>query len=91
MNTSSGTRIIDQVVVSGQDIIANESKVGYTSLTYDINLQVAKDSELLQSGQVTEVIWHFYQSPVTGEIGASQPLLDLLDQKGIKYLIEINY
>jgi hypothetical protein len=47
-NTSLGGRYIDQLANG----IANESKVGYTSLTQGIQLQIAKDVELLNAGTV---------------------------------------
>lgn len=45
--TSQGGRYVDQLVNG----IANESKVGYTTLTPDIHLQIAKDVELMQSAK----------------------------------------
>jgi hypothetical protein len=85
MKTSEGGRYIDQLVGG----VANESKVGYTTLTKDITTQIAKDAEIVRKGTggVTEAVWHFFQSPVTGKGGASQPLLDELAKNGIKAVI----
>lgn len=80
--TSKGSRFVDQLV-SG---VANESKVGYQSLTSIIRTQIAKDTELLQKTLVEGVNWHFFTSPVTGLRGASQPLLDALARAGIKVI-----
>jgi hypothetical protein len=57
-------------------------KVGYTSLTSRIQLQIAKDAELLNNGTVQGINWHFFPSPVTGLGGPSKPLLKLLIQNG---------
>ena len=75
-----GGRFVDQLVNG----TAYESKVGYTTLTDDIKMQIAKDTELMATGQVKEVKWVFFESPVTGKAGASQPLLDALKKAGIK-------
>lgn len=82
--TSLGGRFIDQLVGT----TANESKVGYTTLTKTTSRQIAKDAELLQNDPaVTDVVWHFFQSPVTGQGGASGPLIEALQGAGIKYIL----
>jgi hypothetical protein len=40
--------------------------------------QIAKDVWLLNNRDVNQVAWHFFQSPVTGRIGPSDPLLQKL-------------
>ena len=70
--TSKGARYIDQLVGD----VAHESKVGYTSLTKKIKIQIAKDAELLDRKEIKSAVWHFYKSPKTGKIGATKPLLD---------------
>ena len=82
-NTSLGRRVVDQLTEG----VAHESKVGYQSLTKVINRQIAKDVELLAKGEVKQVIWHFFISPITGKGGASQQLLQKLIDAGIKYII----
>jgi RHS repeat-associated protein len=81
--TSLGDRIVDQLV----DDAAHESKVGYQALRSKIAAQVAKDLELLRTGQVEAVYWHFYRSPVTGKIGPSNPLQRALGAAGIKVIV----
>ena len=79
-STSLGARYIDQLVGG----TANESKVGYTTLTQTIQKQIAKDSELLGGDPtINAVTWHFFESPVTGAGGASAPLIDALEKAGI--------
>jgi hypothetical protein len=82
-NTSLGGRYVDQLVNG----IPNESKVGYQSLTPGIQLQVAKDVELMQAGKIDGSIWNFYRSPVTGKIGPSGPLSDFLNQNNIPVVL----
>ena len=77
--TSQGGRYVDQLVNG----VANESKVGYTSLTSDVRLQISKDVELMNTGQINGANWHFFQSPVTGMGGPSGPLSEFLEQSGI--------
>jgi RHS repeat-associated protein len=72
--TSMGDRFIDQLVNG----VAYESKVGYTTLTERISLQIDKDVELMHTGQIQDASWHFFQSPVTGQGGPSEPLLRAL-------------
>ena len=57
------------------------------SLTQVIARQIAKDAELLQTGQVGAYTWHFFQSPVTGMRGPSGPLMQALQQAGISILV----
>jgi hypothetical protein len=76
-----GGRFIDQFVNG----VANESKVGYTTLTKDIRMQIAKDAELLSTDpSVKKVVWNFFRSPETGKVGASKPLLEALKKAGIE-------
>jgi hypothetical protein len=81
--TSRGARFVD----SFADGVANEAKSGYTTLTSFVKQQVLKDSELLTSKGVDSVVWHFYKSAQTGKVGASGPLLRLLRENGIQYVI----
>jgi hypothetical protein len=81
--TSQGARFVDQLVGG----IAHESKVGATSLTEFVSRQVAKDVELLADRRIDGAVWHFFRSPVTGEIGPSAPLYELLVQNGIGIVI----
>jgi len=67
--------------------IANESKVGYTTLTKSVLLQIRKDAELLSNKKFDCVVWHFFRSPVTGKVGASAPLLKELERNNINYII----
>jgi hypothetical protein len=83
MKTDLGWRIVDRLV----DAVAHESKVGYTSLTKFVSTQIAKDSWLLTNDKVNQVVWHFFQSPVTGRIGPSDPLLQKLLSVGFQVFI----
>ncbi|WP_152559357.1 hypothetical protein [Tumebacillus flagellatus] len=82
-STSLGGRYVDVY----KDGIAHESKVGYTYLTDFVKKQVLKDYELKQDGVIDGVVCHFFRSADTGKVGASEPLLRLLDSCGIKYII----
>lgn len=83
-STSRGARFVDQLV----DGVAHESKVGYVSKTTEVARQVAKDTELIQSGQVEGAAWHFFPSPVTGKCGPSDPLCTMLEEAGIQVIRE---
>ena len=77
--TNLRRRFVDQLAGS----VAHESKVGYTTLTRFLRLQIAKDIELIRTGQISGCIWHFFRSPQTGRVGPSAPLLQKLQQAGI--------
>jgi len=81
--TSQGARFVDRLANG----IAHEAKVGSVSLTEFVSRQVAKDVELIHNGDIDGAVWHFFRSPVTGEIGPSGPLYQLLDQNGIGIVI----
>ncbi len=83
--SGKGGRFVDQFVNG----VAHESKVGYTTLTKDIKMQIAKDVELLNSktSGVNKIVWNFFESPTTGKAGASKPLLKALEDAGIETTI----
>lgn len=85
-STEYGARFVDEFVGS----TAMEAKTGKTYLTNFIKSQIQKDVALrtdVKSG-VEQVEWHFYKSPITGEIGPSEPLRAALNGAGIKIVIE---
>lgn len=82
-STSIGGRFVDQY----SNNIAHEAKVGYVPLTKRIRTQVEKDAELMRNGDIEGAHWHFFRSGVTGKIGPSAPLRNLLEEHGIKYTI----
>lgn len=80
-----GGRYVDQL----SNGVAYEAKVGYTCLSNRVKIQIQKDAYLLKNEEVKGVVWEFYKSDITGRIGATQSLLNYLEQNGIKY--NINY
>lgn len=82
--TSLELRVVDQLDLNN---IANEAKVGYTSLDASTALQISKDAELLSTRSVDGVTWNFYTSPVTGQGGPSVNLLKALTEAGIKVVV----
>lgn len=67
------------------DKVAHESKVGYVTLTPGIMKQIQTDAHFVRTGVITESHWHFYPSGITGQMGASKQVLDLLEAEGIKF------
>lgn len=83
VNGVEGGRYIDQFAGN----VAHEAKVGYTCLSKRIRIQIEKDAWLLKQRRVKGVVWHFFRSDITGKVGASKPLLELLKKNGITYVI----
>jgi len=81
--TSQGMRFVDQLVNG----VANEAKVGYTSLTQRAANQISKDQLLVSSNAVKNAVWNFFTSPITGKTGPSAPLQNALKQAGIGVVI----
>jgi RHS repeat-associated protein len=80
LDTDYGARFVDQLVNG----MANESKVGYQTLTDSNRMQIFKDVWLMANDpRVDNVTWHFFLSPVTGQGGPSQQLQDQLLFHGI--------
>jgi len=81
--TSLGNRVIDNLTPDG---VAQESKFGSQSLNNDTAMQAAKDVELMRTpgNGITDVEWHFFPNATGG--GPSQPLVDLLQNVGIKVI-----
>lgn len=71
------------------DGVAHESKVGRTSLTEAVKRQIDSDAFLIENGSIRGATWHFYPSKETSQMGATKPLLDFLESKGIKYSIHL--
>jgi RHS repeat-associated protein len=83
LKTSRGWRSIDSLLNG----VAQESKVGFVEKTKRIEMQIAKDLELLESGQIRAIEWHFFPSPITGLIGPSQALEQYLTSVGIRIVL----
>lgn len=69
--------------------VARESKVGRVNLTESVRKQITSDAHLVESGVIKRAHWHFYPSDHTKQLGASEPVLDFLDEHGIKYTIHL--
>jgi RHS repeat-associated protein len=81
--TEIGARRVDVLTRTG---LAIESKVGRTSLTSEIQTQIAKDILLRQGGDVRKVEWVFSRSK-TG-VGPTAQLARALDEAGISWHVE---
>jgi RHS repeat-associated protein len=66
--TSIGARFVDQVVNG----VGHESKVGAASLTRFVSRQIAKDAELLRTGQLNEIV-ALFPEPSHGTHRAEPP------------------
>ncbi len=88
---STNVRIIDSCFGGAVDTcvggVAHEAKVGFKALTEDIERQIRSDAHLIAMGNLEGAHWHFFASSHTNKMGASKPLLDRLDEVGIKYTI----
>lgn len=71
--------------------VAHESKVGRVTLTDSIERQIRTDAYLVERGVggVQSAHWHFFASGQSNTIGATQPVLDLLEELGIEYTIHL--
>lgn len=76
-------RVFDALV----DDVAHESKVGFNSLTSSVRSQINSDAYLVKTGAIKGAHWHFYPSAHTSQLGATKPLLNLLEEKGIAFTI----
>ena len=81
--TSVGGRRYDSFSRSG--MVGRESKVGPTSLNERVRRELTCDAELLASGQVKRVEWHFFANEA-GQFGPTGPLLTELQRLGIKII-----
>lgn len=82
---NANARVFDAVV----DDVAHESKVGFNSLTSSVRAQINSDAYLMEAGVIDSAHWHFYPSAHTSQLGASKPVLDLLEEKGIGFTIHV--
>lgn len=80
---NANVRIFDAVVGD----VAHESKVGFNSLTASVRAQINSDAYLIETGVINDAHWHFYPSAHTNQLGATKPVLDLLEAKGITFTI----
>jgi hypothetical protein len=82
-------RKVDQLVEGIMLGTAHESKVGEMGLDSTTKPQIAKDVALRAYGFISDSVWHFFRSPVTGKIGPDAELLQALESFGIK--VKIHY
>ena len=86
---SSG-RVADMVDENG---IMREVKSGFVPFRSRVQRQIEKDAAILadtssENADVMGVVWHFVGGR-TGSLGADPRVLDLLDAKGIPYIIHL--
>jgi RHS repeat-associated protein len=83
-STTQGRRVVDNLTPEG---VAQESKVGRTSLTKRVKAQIAKDVELVNTpgNGVNSAQWNFF-SGTTG-VGPTGPLSNALKFAGIPYIV----
>lgn len=74
-NTTLGRRVVDYLFNG----TAYEVKNGFVRMTSAFMRQALKDSELLSTGEVSRVVWHFLQ-------GASYEVLNFLAEHGIEWV-----
>jgi hypothetical protein len=72
-----GRRFID--LYEDTSRIANESKVGYQTLTESNKTQIIKDAALIKSKEISGAVYHFFTSPITGQGGPSGPLREFIE------------
>jgi hypothetical protein len=70
-----------------------ELKSGFVPFRSSVVRQIEKDAAILAdsgglNGAVEQVVWHFVGGR-RGSLGADPRVLDLLDQKGIAYVIHL--
>jgi Domain of unknown function (DUF4157) len=69
------------------DGMSREAKFGPQGLSEArIQVEIGKDVELLRTGAVKGVEWHFYEN-AKGKVGPSQPLRDALRKAGIRIVM----
>ena len=76
-----------------EDSIMREVKSGFVPFRSRIQKQIEKDAAILadttgKNAEVLGVVWHFVGGR-TGSLGADPRVLDLLDAKGIPYIIHL--
>ncbi|RAV02414.1 TadE/TadG family type IV pilus assembly protein [Paenibacillus sp. YN15] len=78
LETPYGNRVIDVLDADG---FAHEAK--YTVNKTDAKLQIQKDAELIRTGKVKGVVWHFFLVQKTGKFDTTPALLRELAENGI--------
>jgi hypothetical protein len=76
--TSYGRRVIDVLDTDG---FAHEAK--YTVNKSDVKLQIQKDAELIRTGKVKGVVWHFFALKSNGKFDTTPAMLKELEANGI--------
>lgn len=81
---NSSRRLVDALDRHG---VAHQAFLGYRTLNASTRDQLKKDAELLKTGRVKGVIWHFYRKEKTGRIGPSASLARELEKHGIAVVL----
>jgi hypothetical protein len=86
-----GARFIDVYTGDGAELAgtAVEVKSGRVGIDSDIRAQVRKDVALMNDPEsgVVDVVWVFTASPITGRMGPTRSVANLLEENGISYII----
>jgi hypothetical protein len=85
---NGATRILDYV--NDVDAIGYEVKTGLVSMSPNVQMQIIGAQQIVQSGQLNAIEYHFLTSPITGQIGAADSVLSQLTASGIKYMSHSN-
>jgi hypothetical protein len=56
-------------------------------VTFVMMNQAQRDVALVRAKEVRLIKWHFYISPISGKVGPSPKILDLLDSLDIPYYV----
>lgn len=83
-SSSRSRRLVDALDRYG---VAHQAFLGYRTLDTSTRSQMEKDANLLKTGRVKGVIWHFYRKEKTGRIGPSASLVQELEKHGISIVL----
>ena len=64
-----------------------EVKVGYLGMDPDIQSQIFRASQLMQSGTINAVEYHLLENPETGAVGVANSVLQLINNAGMSVTI----
>lgn len=70
-----------KIDVLDSDGYAHDAKY-YVNST-EVKKQIAKDAELIKSGKVKGVVWHFFYIEEKKKYGTTKPMLKMLEENGI--------
>lgn len=86
MLKNGATRVLDFVNFANR--LGIENKVGLVNMSAEIEAQMMQDAQIMEEDLLDTVVWRFQASPITGQIGPSPVVFQMLQGYNIDIILQ---